>query len=70
MDFDADWLPADPEIEDQVLVDGRLGLHKLAKMLGCFRRELEAEGFDEEEAYALTEAWMLKACDNAMGSDD
>jgi hypothetical protein len=67
----SDDLP-DPELEsgDDVAARGREGLHKLAKMLAFFRQELRIEGFDDEEAYALTEAWMLEALCEAQGGED
>ena len=52
-------LPIDPE--DETLAEGRVGMHKLASILRTFYTELLTEGFDEAEAYGLTEAWMIQA---------
>jgi hypothetical protein len=58
-----DRLPPDPDPGSDF--DGGVGLHKFAKSLAFFRCELDIEGFSDAEAYALTEAWMLRVMDQA-----
>ena len=56
-----DALPVDPDFDDEILRNSRMGIHKTAQLLGCLKRELLAEGFDEDEAYGLCETWMIEA---------
>jgi hypothetical protein len=58
-------MPIDPELDNENLVNGMLGMRTSAKLLGTFRRELEEEGFDSEETHELCQVWLEAALEKS-----
>ena len=57
--MDDELLPRDPGDDDERFQTTLLGMHTMARILGTLKREFEAEGFSDEEAFRLTETWMV-----------
>jgi hypothetical protein len=67
MRHEGEGIPADPE--DARFEKSLAGIHTVAKLLGALKRELLEEGFDEDEALQLCEAWMIEAFPEIDGVD-
>jgi hypothetical protein len=66
-----DDFPIDPDTENKTMVNGLLGIAATTRMLGEMRRGLLHEGFDDEEAFGLCEAYLINAlCDVRDEEDD
>ena len=63
-DYNFDIDPLDDEIVEKVK-NGMLGMRTTAMLLGTFRRELEKEGFAEEEIHEFCQTWLVEVLGEA-----